>query len=330
MTESPTFVEDVDQYLDLLASPSEPYTDDLSPDGPLIASFDLIPASGALASSDYSVDTTDPLSAADEDHTYASLISHARVRAALKRPVHLTTYYRVPTAVLVLELHFFEAQQNRQLSRLFRFKAVDVTVEFKDADPSIRRSGPDVLMFCPETYVGEPTLVRQTSTTAVNGSVGLSGGVPVGAKLGLHREWKREVHRTEACSVTGRTLLKGGRPRMVVWEVREDEGLKRGVPKQLRLVMAVTIPEERAFEMKLNFSAYLGFGDIQFKVKKENRVLVTRIDPKELREQALNHEHGPEFGRIWQCSVDNISLDQMNLVEFTGLKGATVGKTSVF
>ena len=330
MADSPALVEDAEEPSQLTASFLEPYNDDLLPGAALISSFDLIPASGTLASSGRSDDTADPLGVADEDHTYASLISHARVRAALKRPLRLTSFYRVPAAVLVLELQFFDTQQSRQLPRLLRFKAVDVTVEFKDADPSPRRSGPEVLMFCPKTYVGEPTLVRQTAGTTITGSVGLGGGLPVGAKLSLQREWKREAHRAEACSVTGRTLLRGGRAKMIVWEAREDGALKRGVPKQLRLVAAVTIPEERAFEMKLNFSAALGFGDLQFKVKKEKRVLATRIDPKALREQALNHEHGPEFGRIWQCLVDDMSLEQMNLEELTDLKGATVGKTSGF
>ena len=91
--------------------------------------------------------------------------------------------------------------------------------------------------------------------------------------------------------------------------------------------MAVTSPEENAFNMKLNFSANLGFGDVQFKVKKSQRVMTTRVDPRALREQAANHSLGEAAGRAWQCAVDEEEVKVTDLETLTNLKGSTVGKT---
>jgi hypothetical protein len=307
---------------------SETYDDDFSDEGIFISSFEVSPdTAGELAGGSSSDESTDPESTAYEDLTYAQIISHARVRAALKRPIRLCKFHSVPACVLVLEMEFFETKQTRQLPRLLRFKAVDVTVEFKDAAGS-SRLGPEVVMFCPEMYSGEPTVVSHYSSTTVGASVNSSSSFPVGLGVGVHHTQSSQLRKTSACTITGRTLLLGSTAKIIKWELEEDEALKRGVPKQLKFVMAVKIPEERAFSIKLNFTAYLGFGDVQFRVKKEKSVLSTRVDPKMLREQAANHELGPEFGRIWQCLADDVELGEIKLEELTNLNGSTVGRTN--
>jgi hypothetical protein len=61
----------------------------------------------------------------------------------------------------------------------------------------------------------------------------------------------------------------GQRNPIAKWDIKEDEALKQGVPKQLRLVVPVKNPGERAFNMKLNFPANLGFNAVEFQVKKK-------------------------------------------------------------
>lgn len=113
------------------------------------------------------------------------------------------------------------------------------------------------------------------------------------------------------------------------WEIQEDQALRQGVPKQLRFVMAVKNPAERAFNMKLNFSAYLGFNDLELRANKKQSILSTRVDPVALRERALGDENGPKFGRAWQCTADDTDLSSFKLEELTNLEGSTVDKTLV-
>jgi hypothetical protein len=312
---------------------SDHYDDDLSEDSVLITPFEVSTGTlGELSRGSSKDETIDPNSTCDDeegDTSYAYLISHARVRAALKRPIRLCKFYGVPTCLMVLEIELFETKRTRQAPRLFRFKAVDVTVEFKDA-AGMSKLGPEIVMFCPENYMGEPTVVTHSYSTTLGASIDASNALPVGPSVGLHRT--HAEHFTKSCksSITGRTLRMGSKTSIVRWEIKEDEALRQGVPKQLRFVMAVKNPAERAFNMKLNFSAYLGFNDVEFRVKKKQSVLSTRVDPVMLRERALTDENGPEFGRVWQCLADDADLTTIKLEELTNLEGSTVGRTSAF
>src|ERR1700722_17000239 len=124
----------------------------------------------------------------------------------------------------------------------------------------------------------------------------------------MHRTSTSRFREKSACTIAGRTLLLGSAARIIKWEISEDAALKSGAPKSLRFVMAVTNPEERAFNIKLNFSASLGFGDLQFR-KKEKSMMATRVDPGALRELAKNHMLWEAVGRVWQCMVDEEEED---------------------
>jgi hypothetical protein len=89
-------------------------------------------------------------------------------------------------------------------------------------------------------------------------------------------------------------------------------------------------PEERAFNMKLNFSGYLGFNDLETWVNRKQTALSTRVDPVMLRERAREDENGPECGRIWQCLADDADLGSIKLEELTNLEGSAVGRTLNF
>jgi hypothetical protein len=315
---------------------SELFDDDLSSSAVLLGSFEITAdTTGELAGSSNSDEATDPNSTTEEGSTYAEIISHARVRAALKRPIRLCKYHTLPTVLLCLEINLFETASTRHLPRLLRFKAVDVTVEFKSAPDSIAskpsKLGPEVVMFCPELYNGEPTVVTHHKSSAIGASISSSSSLPTGLGVGMHRTSAHNFRSKSACNIVGRTLLLGSSARIVKWEVSEDSALKSGVPKSLRFVMAVTDPEERPFNLKLNFSANLGFGDLQFKVKKEkSSVMATRVDPGALREAARNHVLGEEVGRVWQCVVDEEEVEGVDLERLSNLKGATVGRTHGF
>jgi hypothetical protein len=311
------------------SSVSDHYDDDLSEDSVLITPFEISTGTlGELAGGSSEDESINPNSTYDEEgETYAAMISHARVRAALKRPIRLCKFYGVPTCLMVLEIELLETKRTRQMPRLLRFKAVDVTVEFEDA-AGVSRLDPEILMFCPERYTGRPTVITHSYSTTVRASLDASNALPAGPSVGLHRT--HASHFAESCesSITGRTLRMGSRTSIVKWEIEEDDALRQGVPKQLRFVMAVKNPAERAFNMKLNFSAYLGFNDLEFRVNKKQSVLSTRIDPVMLRERALGDENGPEFGRAWQCTADDTDLSSFRLEKLTNLEGSTVGRTS--
>ncbi|CZR67372.1 uncharacterized protein PAC_17271 [Phialocephala subalpina] len=257
------------------------------------------------------------------------MISHTRVRAALKRPIKLCKYAGVPVCVMILEIEFPETKRYRRMTRLVRFKSVEVTAEFRDAEGE-SKLGPEIIMFCPESYAGKPTFVLHSYHTAIGTSINTSSAIPVGLSVGIQRSHTEHFSKTCHVGIEGRAPRMGQRNPIVKWIIKENEALKQGVPDQLRLVVAVQNPDERAFNIKLNFSAYLGFNAVEFRVKKKEAVLSTKVDPKLLRERALNDELGPEHGRIWQCYADDSELDGSMLEKLTNLKGSAVGKTSAF
>lgn len=167
---------------------SDPYDDDLSEDSVLITPFEISTSTfGKLAGGSSEDESIDPNSTCDEEgETYAEIISHARVRAALKRPIRLCKFYGVPTCLMVLEIELLETRHTRQMPRLLRFKAVDVAVEFKDA-AGVSRLGPEILMFCLEICTGKPTVITHSYSTTVGASLDVSNALPAGPSIGLHR-----------------------------------------------------------------------------------------------------------------------------------------------
>lgn len=316
---------------ELESSPPEPYDDDFSEETVLITSFEVSPGTvGELAGGGSDDESTDPNSICiQEGETYADMISHTRVRAALKRPIRLCKFYGVSACLMVLEIEFLETKHTRQMPRLLRFKAVDITVEFKDAAGS-PKLGPEIVMFCPQNYAGEPTVVEHSYSTTAGASIGVSTGVLFEPKVEMHRTHDEKFAKSSSCSITGHALHMGDKASIIKWQLQEDEALRQGVPNQLKFVMAVQNPDDRAFSMKFNFSAYLGFIGLEFQVKKKQNVVSTRVDPKILRERAMNDEHGPAYGQIRQCLADDADLASVKLEELTNLKGSTVGKTYTF
>ncbi|KAI9769745.1 MAG: hypothetical protein M1839_003591 [Geoglossum umbratile] len=304
------------------------YEDDFSEDAvvftPLEVDFGKI---GRLASGDGDKDPIDPHSTCEEVRkTYAELISHARVRAALKRPIRLCKFRDAPACLMVLEIEFPETKQTREWPKFSRFKAVDVTVEFKDAAASPE---PDleVLMFCPEKYAGVPMQVTHVYATKVGGGFEALPSIAVKPYIGVERTHSRSFTTTSAVSIEGRTVRMGDKSTIIKWQLKEDKVRQQGVPKEVRLVMAIVNPGERAFQLKLNFSAYLSFGQIEFGVKKSKPAVAATVDPQALREQSLNGKLGPAFGQIWQCLADNADLETIDLRQLTNLEGSTVGLT---
>ncbi|KAN0089531.1 hypothetical protein V8E51_019791 [Hyaloscypha variabilis] len=303
------------------------YEDDLSEDAILVTPFEVCPTSlGELSGrGDESFDANSLCE--EEGETYSYMIKNARVRAAIKRPIQLCKYVGSPVCLMVLEIEFSETKRSRQMPRLLRFKSVEITAEFRDAEGK-PKLGPEIVMFCPETYAGKPTFVLHRYSTTVKLTAGAPSAIPVGLRFEIDRTQSQQFQKSYHVSITGEAHRYGKRTPIVKWDVKEDEALKQGVPKQLRLVVAVKNPDQRAFNIKLNFSAYLGFNAVEFRVKNKESVLSTRVDPKLLREQALNDVHGPEHGRMWQCKADDKELTELMLEELTNLKGAMVGKTS--
>jgi len=319
----PTEISDL-QELDFSASGL--YDDDLSEDAILVTPFEISTrTSGYLSSGGTNEDSVDPDSTCEEEgETYAYLIAHSRVRAALKRPLRLCKFSGAPACLMILEIEMFDSEHYRQIRRLLRFKAVDVSVELMDSGGLFKMT-PEIVMFCPETFTGEPTVVKHTYAKTVGASIETSGGLPAGARVGIHRH--HNIQFTEKCNVSilGRTLRDGDKTTIVKWQIEEDAALRQGVPKQLRFAIAVTYHIERAFSIKLNFTANLGFNDIEFRVKKKQPAMSVKVDPGMLREQALKDEHGPQHGQDWYCKADNSELTTMNLEAKTNLRGSSVG-----
>jgi hypothetical protein len=317
-----------DESLSVMSGQLDIYDDDFSGESVLVTPFELVPTSlGELAGRGTEDENIDPDSIVEEEgETYAQMISNARVRAALKRPIRLCKYAGVPVCLMILEI---ELAETKQMPRLLRFKSVEVTVEFRDAE-GVAKLGPEIVMFCPEKYTGKPTFVMHKYCTTVGTSIDTSSALPVGLGFGFQRSHTEHFSKTSYIGIEGRAPRMGQRNPIAKWNIKEDEALKQGVPKQLRLVIAVKNPGERAFNMKLNFSANLGFNAVEFRVKKKESVLSTKVDPKLLRERALNDEHGPEHGRIWQCYADESELDALMLEKLTNLKGSEVGIVSAF
>jgi len=302
------------------------YDDDLSEEAILVTLFEVVPTSlGELSGG--GDEGVDPDSFCEEEgETYSYMIKNARVRAALKRPIRLCKYVGSPICLMVLEVEFPETRRSRQMPRLLRFKSVEITAEFRDAEGK-SKLGPEIVMFCPETYTGKPTYVSHRYKTTIKLRTGAPSTIPIGLKLEIDRSHTQQFQESCHVAITGEAHLYGQKRRIVKWDIKEDAALKQGVPKQLRLVVAVKNPDERAFNIKLNFSAFLGFNAVEFRVKKTEAVLSTRVDPKALRELGLSDEHGPEHGRISQCRADEEELTDLMLEELTNLKGSTVGKT---
>lgn len=305
------------------------YDDDLSEDAILVTPFEVCPDSlGELSGGQD--ESIDPDSICEEGgETYSYMISNARVRAALKRPIRLCKCVGVPVCLMILEIELLETKRSRQMPRLMRFKSVEITAEFKDAEGK-SKLGPEIAMFCPETYTGKPTFVAHQIKTALKLKLDPAGAIPVGLKLEFDRTHTQHFQQSFSVEITGRALRYGPRTPIVKWDIKEDESLKQGVPKQLRLVVAVKNPDERAFNIKLNFLAYLGFNAVEFRVRKKGSVLSTKVDPKSLRERALNDELGRQHGEKYQCRADDEELTGLMLEVETNMKDSTVGKTSAF
>ncbi|KAE9371935.1 hypothetical protein N431DRAFT_411063 [Stipitochalara longipes BDJ] len=317
---TPESLQDLDDYQ---------YDDDLSEDTILVTPFEVFPATLGELSSDQN-ESIDPDSICEEEgETYSYMIANARVRAALKRPIQLCKHVGIPICLMILEIELFDDKRSRQMPRLMRFKSVEVTAEFKDAEGK-PKLGPEIAMFCPENYTGTPTFILHHYKTTLKMKVDPAGAIPVGFKFGFDKTHTQQFHKSCHVGIIGRALKYGSRTPIVKWDIKEDEALKQGVPKQLRLAVAVKNPGERAFNVKLNFTAYLGFNSVEFRVKKKESVLSTRVDPKLLRELALNDELGPEHGQKYRCRVDNAELTDLMLKELTNMNGSTVGKTSAF
>lgn len=320
---------DVSNLEELDFSASGLYDDDLSENAVLITPFEVSTGtSGKLSSGPSREKNVDPDSTCEEvGETYAEMISHSRIRAALKRPIRLHKFYGAPACLLVLEIGMYDTTQSRQMRRLLRFKAMDISAKFEDSG-GLFRSDPEIVMFCPEEYTGEPTVVKHAYSNTAGASINMSGGLPIGARVGIHRH--HNIQFTEKCnvSITGSTLRMGDKTTIVKWQLSEDRALRQGMPKQLRFAIAVSYPVARAFTMKLNFMANLGFNDVEFKVKNRQSVLAVKIDPGMLREQALNDEHGLKHGQALYCKTDDTELTPLDLEKRTNLRGATVGCTS--
>ena len=74
---------------------------DLSEDSVLITPFEIATGTtfGELVGGSSEDESIDPNSTCDEEgETYAEMISHARMRAALKRPIRLCKFYGVQLA----------------------------------------------------------------------------------------------------------------------------------------------------------------------------------------------------------------------------------------
>jgi hypothetical protein len=321
-----TDVSDLEE-LDFAASGL--YDDDLSEDAVLITPFEVSTGtSGKLSSGASREKSVDPDSTCEEvGETYTQMISHSRVRAALKRPIRLRKFLGAPACLMVLEIVMDDTTRSRQMRRLLRFKAMDISAKFEDAG-GLFGLDPEIVMFCPEEYKSEPTVVKHAYSNTAGASIDVSGGLPVGATVGIHRH--HNIQFTEKCnvSIAGSTLRMGDKTTIVKWQLNEDRALRQGMPKQLRFAIAVSYPEERAFTMKLNFIANLGFNDVEFKVRNRQSVLAVKIDPGILREQALNDEHGLTHGQGWHCKTDDTELTALDLEKGTNLSGATVGCTS--
>jgi hypothetical protein len=304
------------------------YEDDLSEDAILITPLEVCPATLGELSGGQSKRTNPDSFCEEEGETYSYMISNARVRAALKRPIRLCKYVSVPVCLMVLEVELFDDKRSRHMPRLMRFKSVEITAEFKDAEGK-SKLGPEIAMFCPETYQGTPTFILHQYKTTFRLGIDPANAIPVGPKFGFEHSYAYQFTKSTQVSMTGRALRYGSRTPIVKWDIKEDEALKQGVPKQLKLVIAVKNPDERAFNIKLNFLANLGFGAVEFRVRKES-VWSTRVDPRLLRERALNDELGAEHGQNYQCQVDNEELAAAMLEKSTNMEGSTVGKTSSF
>ena len=309
------------------------YDDDLSEDAVLVTPLEISTGTSGHLSRGGGTrqdSVVDPGSTCEEEgETYANLIAHSRVRAALKRPLRLCKFFGAPACLMVLEIEMFDNEHYHQIRRLLRFKAVDVSVEFMDSGGLFKMT-PEIVMFCPESFRGEPTEIKYTYSKTFGGSIETSGGLPAAAKVGIHRQHTTQF--TERCSVSilGRTLRDGDKTTIVKWQIEEDAALRQGVPKQLRFAIAVTYPVERPFNVRLNFTANMGFNDIEFRVRKKQPAMSVKIDPAMLREQALNDEYGQKHGESWHCKADDSELTLINLEGKTNLKGSTVGRAFDF
>ncbi len=132
-------------------------------------------------------------------------------------------------------------------------------------------------MFCPETYTGKPTFVLHRYKKTIKLRTGAPSTIPIGGKLEIDRSHTQQYQESCHVAVIGEAHLYRQKRRIVKWDIKEDTALKQGVLKQLRLVVTIKSPDERAFNIKLNFSAFLGFNAVEFRVKKTEAVLSTSL-----------------------------------------------------
>lgn len=303
--------------------------DDLSEDAVFVTDLEISnEQSGFLSDGGTQERRVDPQSVCQEaGTTYAYLVAHSRVRASVKRPVRLCQFFTAPACLLALELNIIEPQY-RNLRRFLRFKAMTVCLEFEDGDGD-SDMGPDVIMFCPETFTGEPTSVEHNNSSTMRAAIGMSNAIPVGTTLGTERQHCTTF--TESCRVEigGEAILYGDRPTMVRWTVDEDAALRQGVPKKLRFAVAVTHVPGRTFKMSLAIKAHLGFIDlVQYPTRGKLPSMCITIDPAKLAREAVLDKHGKAHGRVWHCEKVDSQLSVADLIAKTNLEGADVGCTS--
>lgn len=309
-------------------SPNILYDDDLSEDAVFVTELEISEEpSGFLSDGGNEENPVDPQSICNETGTtYAYLVAHSRVRASLKRPVRLCKFSKAPACLFALEINVQEPQY-RNLRRLLRFKAMTVCLEFEDGDGDCDK-GPDVVMFCPETFRGEPTAVEHSNSSTMRASIGTPSTIPVGITLGTDAQHGTKFTKSCQVKIDGEAILDGDRPTIVQWTVEEDAALREGVPKKLKFAIAVTHLLNRAFKVKLDIQANLGFIDLVQYPTKGSSSMCIKIDPARLAEQAAQDHHSEAHGQIWHCETVDSELSAADLIGKTNLKDPVVGCTS--
>lgn len=305
------------------------YDDDFSEDAVLLTPLEICQGtSGYLSSGGTQEEGVGPDSICEEvGETYANLIAHSRVRASLKRPLRLCKYFGAPACLMVLEIQISDTTQYRQIRRLLRFKSVDVTAEFEDADGEFEMT-PEIVMFCPEAFTGNPTVVQHAISRNIGVRIGTPAGLGVEAAANMGGQHNTEFSQSCQVKILGGTVRNGDKAMIVKWQVKENTALRQGVPEHLKFVIAVRYHVQRAFTMRLNFTANLGFNDVEFRVRKKRAAMSIKIDLDKLKQQALADEHGQKHGEAWYCKEDDSELTPTTLEERTNLRGSTVGCTS--
>lgn len=250
--------------------------------------------------------------------TIAAEVRSTRFIAALERPIRFGTFNDQTAFLLTFHFSF-----QRVLGGYFnRVRAVDIKIVFDDAplDQTVGAGrNPSIVRFHPVEYEGPTSYGNVTYCSGISSDL---SSIPGGPSSGAHLSREVNIPIVSSLKVHG---TRSGTPtrNKIVWTIEEDEILKTGMPREVKLSLTMNMKEARRFSAKVIVAAHYSF---KYGLLAKTFPVIGRsndplfFDPPLLEDIAQNQQTGPDGGPISILAgrLDDNLLDGIEYSSFPG------------